>query len=181
MPLFRNIKGFVIQGGDPTGTGKGGESAWGGYLKEEFHPELKVGQLRGMFARRVCHIEACQHDERGVVAMANKGSSTVGSQFYITYAKAPHLNNVSPVIGRCVSWCMNAWRACWMNGLQGHSWYGCIRCNGARARRKEAPSRSPHFSQKNHDSCKPSCKVIATKTVQCSDNYVFGRCVYTKL
>ena len=41
----RNIREFMIQGGDPTGTGKGGESIWGGFLPDEFHPELKVRDL----------------------------------------------------------------------------------------------------------------------------------------
>lgn len=80
--FHRNIAKFAIQGGDPTGTGKGGEGVAGGHLPDEF------SELR--------------HDTRGVVAMANRGPDTNGSQFYITYAPQPHLDNVSSVIGRVI-------------------------------------------------------------------------------
>ena len=72
--FHRNIKGFMLQGGDPTGTGKGGESIWGGKFNDEVHPDEK-------------------HTVRGVVSMANSGPNTNGSQFFITYAKHPHLDN----------------------------------------------------------------------------------------
>ena len=72
--FHRNIKGFMLQGGDPTGTGKGGESIWGGKFNDEIHPDNK-------------------HTTRGVVSMANSGPNTNGSQFFITYAKHPHLDN----------------------------------------------------------------------------------------
>lgn len=72
--FHRNIKGFMLQGGDPTGTGKGGESIWGGKFNDEIHPEN-------------------QHTTRGIVSMANSGPNTNGSQFFITYAKHPHLDN----------------------------------------------------------------------------------------
>ena len=75
------MKAFMIQGGDPTGTGKGGESIWGGKFNDEFHPDLR-------------------HDVRGVVSMANVGSNTNGSQFFITYERQPHLNNLYTVFGR---------------------------------------------------------------------------------
>lgn len=55
--FHRNIKGFMIQGGDPTGTGKGGESIWGGAFSDEFRPTLR-------------------HSRRGIVSMANKGPNT---------------------------------------------------------------------------------------------------------
>ena len=77
------MKGFMIQGGDPTGTGKGGESVWGGTFDDEL-----TGELR--------------HDRRGVVAMANKGPNSNRAQFFITYAKQPHLNNKYTVIGRVI-------------------------------------------------------------------------------
>lgn len=41
--FHRNMKGFMLQGGDPTGTGKGGESVWGSPFIDEFHPDLKHG------------------------------------------------------------------------------------------------------------------------------------------
>ncbi|CAN0294714.1 unnamed protein product, partial [Hapterophycus canaliculatus] len=73
--FHRNIKGFMVQGGDPLGTGKGGESIWGGAFPDEFHPDNK-------------------HDRRGMVSMASKGPNTNKSQFFITYTRQPHLNNV---------------------------------------------------------------------------------------
>mmetsp|Transcript_8465 Transcript_8465/g.14191 ORF Transcript_8465/g.14191 Transcript_8465/m.14191 type:complete len:161 (+) Transcript_8465:84-566(+) len=81
--FHRNIKTFMLQGGDPTGTGKGGESIWGGAFEDEFHPENK-------------------HDRRGVLSMANKGPDTNKSQFFITYSQQPHLNNVYSVFGRVI-------------------------------------------------------------------------------
>eukprot|EP00727_Mastigamoeba_balamuthi_P001127 m51a1_g11010 putative peptidyl-prolyl cis-trans isomerase-like 3 (161) ;mRNA; r:374027-374861 len=81
--FHRNIKGFIVQGGDPTGTGKGGTSIWGKTFKDEFSPQLK-------------------HDARGVVSMANSGPDTNGSQFFITYGKHAHLNGVYTVIGRVI-------------------------------------------------------------------------------
>ncbi len=79
--FHRNIKGFMIQGGDPTGTGKGGESIWGGTFLDEFHPDL-------------------QHNKKGILSMANNGPNTNGSQFFITYDNQPHLNNQYTIIGQ---------------------------------------------------------------------------------
>eukprot|EP00986_Skeletonema_menzelii_P013372 scaffold7693_cov228-Skeletonema_menzelii.AAC.4 len=79
--FHRNMKGFMIQGGDPSGTGKGGESIWGGKFNDEFHADNR-------------------HDVRGQVSMANTGVNTNGSQFFITYERQPHLNNVYTVFGR---------------------------------------------------------------------------------
>jgi peptidyl-prolyl cis-trans isomerase-like 3 len=81
--FHRNIKGFMVQGGDPSGTGKGGESIWGKPFVDEFHPDLK-------------------HDKRGVVSFANKGPDTNGSQFFICFGAQPHLNNQNTIIAQVI-------------------------------------------------------------------------------
>lgn len=81
--FHRNIKGFMVQGGDPTGTGKGGQSIWGGYFDDEFVSTLK-------------------HERRGCLSFANLGPNTNGSQFFFTYARQPHLNGVYTVFGRLI-------------------------------------------------------------------------------
>ena len=81
--FHRNMRGFMVQGGDPTGTGKGGASVWGGAFDDEFHADNR-------------------HDRRGVLSMANKGADTNRSQFFITYDKQPHLNNKYTVFGRVI-------------------------------------------------------------------------------
>lgn len=78
--FHRVIDGFMIQGGDPTGTGMGGP----GYeIPDEFHPDLK-------------------HDGEGVLSMANAGPNTGGSQFFITLASTPWLNGHHAVFGKVV-------------------------------------------------------------------------------
>lgn len=72
--FHRVIKGFMIQGGDPTGTGRGGESAWGGRFADEIKPSSEVYR-RGYKA--------------GTVAMANAGPNTNGSQFFIMHVDYP--------------------------------------------------------------------------------------------
>ncbi len=72
--FHRVIKGFMIQGGDPTGTGRGGESAWGGRFNDEINASSAVYQ-RGY--------------KKGIVAMANAGPNTNGSQFFIMHADYP--------------------------------------------------------------------------------------------
>ncbi|HZI78698.1 MAG TPA: peptidylprolyl isomerase [Vicinamibacterales bacterium] len=70
LTFHRIVKGFMIQGGDPTGTGTGGESAWGEPFPDEIDPQSEVYR-RGY--------------RRGIVAMANAGPNTNGSQFFIMH------------------------------------------------------------------------------------------------
>ena len=72
--FHRCIKGFMIQGGDPTGTGRGGQSAWGARFADEINPASEV-YTRGYKA--------------GAVAMANAGPNTNGSQFFIMHVDYP--------------------------------------------------------------------------------------------
>jgi cyclophilin family peptidyl-prolyl cis-trans isomerase len=72
--FHRVIKNFMIQGGDPTGTGRGGESAWGGRFNDEINSQSEVYK-RGY--------------EAGTMAMANAGPNTNGSQFFIMHVDYP--------------------------------------------------------------------------------------------
>lgn len=81
--FHRVIREFMIQGGDPTGTGRGGESIWGKPFKDEFSPNLKF-------------------DRKGLLAMANAGPNTNGSQFFITTVETPWLNNHHTIFGEVV-------------------------------------------------------------------------------
>jgi peptidyl-prolyl cis-trans isomerase-like protein 2 len=81
--FHRNIKNFMIQGGDPTGTGKGGTSIWGKNFNDEFDGPLT-------------------HDARGIMSMANKGKNTNSSQFFIIYRQAHHLDRKHTIFARVV-------------------------------------------------------------------------------
>ncbi|MDF1879721.1 peptidylprolyl isomerase [Sulfurimonas sp. MAG313] len=82
--FHRIIKGFMIQGGDPTGTGRGGESIWKQAFEDEFAPNLVF-------------------NSRGILAMANSGPRTNGSQFFITVAPTPWLNGKHTIFGKVIS------------------------------------------------------------------------------
>ncbi|XP_054156707.1 peptidyl-prolyl cis-trans isomerase-like 3 [Oppia nitens] len=81
--FHRNIKGFMVQTGDPTGTGKGGQSIWDDKFEDEIHNDLR-------------------HNSRGTVSMANNGPNTNGSQFFITYAKQTHLDLKYTIFGKVI-------------------------------------------------------------------------------
>ncbi len=81
--FHRVIKNFMIQGGDPTGTGMGGESIWGKEFKNENSPNLVF-------------------DKPFLLAMANHGPNTNGSQFFITTVPTPHLNGGYSIFGEVI-------------------------------------------------------------------------------
>jgi len=82
--FHRIIKDFMIQGGDPTGTGRGGESIWGKPFEDECDPSHTF-------------------DRPGLLAMANAGPGTNGSQFFITTVPTPWLNMKHTIFGEVVS------------------------------------------------------------------------------
>lgn len=83
--FHRIVRDFMVQGGDPTGTGRGGESVYGGKFEDEITRNLK-------------------HTGAGVVAMANTGEpNTNGSQFYVSLKPLPSLDGKHTVFGRIYS------------------------------------------------------------------------------
>uniref|UniRef100_A0A671WR82 Spliceosome-associated protein CWC27 homolog n=1 Tax=Sparus aurata TaxID=8175 RepID=A0A671WR82_SPAAU len=79
--FHRVVREFIVQGGDPTGTGTGGESVYGRPFKDEFHSRLRFNR-------------------RGLVAMANAGPHDNGSQFFFTLGRADELNNKHTIFGK---------------------------------------------------------------------------------
>lgn len=84
VAFHRNIRNFMLQGGDPTATGRGGQSVWG----KPFIDEYAQSPLK--------------HNTRGVMSMANKGKNTNTSQFFITYRAASHLDNKHTIFGKII-------------------------------------------------------------------------------
>jgi len=82
--FHRVIADFMIQGGDPTGTGRGGSSLWGTSFEDEFVKELR-------------------HETPGILSMANSGPNTNGSQFFITLVPTPWLDGKHTVFGKIIN------------------------------------------------------------------------------
>jgi cyclophilin family peptidyl-prolyl cis-trans isomerase len=84
VTFHRVIKDFMIQGGDPSGTGAGGQSCWGKNFEDEYSPSVRF-------------------DGAGYLAMANRGPNTNGSQFFVTTVPCPWLNGRHTIFGKVTS------------------------------------------------------------------------------
>jgi peptidylprolyl isomerase len=84
LTFHRVIKGFMIQGGDPKGDGTGGESIWGKPFEDEVRKDV-------------------QFEKGGILAMANSGPNTNGSQFFITLSPQPNLNMKHTIFGEVIT------------------------------------------------------------------------------
>jgi peptidyl-prolyl cis-trans isomerase-like 1 len=82
--IFHRVTRDVVQGGDPTGTGRGGESIYGGKFEDEISRNLK-------------------HTGAGILSMANSGPNSNGSQFFITLKPTPYLDGKHTIFGRIYS------------------------------------------------------------------------------
>ena len=85
LPLLLNLCPcfFHVQGGDPTGTGRGGQSLWGAPFEDEVNDSLS-------------------HNKEGILSMANSGANCNKSQFFMTFAKCPHLDGKHTIFGQVV-------------------------------------------------------------------------------
>lgn len=83
IAFHRIIRNFMIQGGDPTESGRGGKSIWGKNFKDEYKGKV--------------------FDKAGILAMANRGPHTNGSQFFITTAQTPWLNGRHTIFGQATA------------------------------------------------------------------------------
>jgi len=101
IAFHRIIKNFMIQGGDPTESGRGGESIWKKSFKDEFKNKT--------------------FNKIGILAMANAGKNTNGSQFFITTAKTPWLNGHHTIFGEITSESMQTLQKLQSVATSGHS------------------------------------------------------------
>ncbi|CAK7204426.1 Peptidyl-prolyl cis-trans isomerase-like 1 [Sporothrix eucalyptigena] len=89
--FHRVIPDFMVQGGDPTGTGRGGESIYGEKFEDELTPPARS------------NLQKLKHTGAGVLSMANAGPNTNGSQFFLTLAPTPWLDGKHTIFGRVQS------------------------------------------------------------------------------